>query len=99
MSEPDAKRQQLLARLSRGLVYTTPLLVAVTGAAGMHAIISDLRADQVPSASQSANPDSSSTAAPEATPEATPEAAPEATPEATPEAMPEATPEAPSSNN
>ena len=76
MSEQE--RQQLLKKLSRGLVYTTPLLIAMTGAAAIHGVYSDLT--QGPNDSP----------VPTSAPEATPEAAPEATPEAAPEAMPEA---------
>ena len=87
MKDDHPTRRQLIARLSRTVVYTTPLLIAVTGAASLHAIVSDIR-------QPGDTPDTGPEAMPEATPEATPEAAPEATPEATPEAVPEATPEA-----
>lgn len=80
----EQQRQQLLKKLSRGLVYTTPLLIAITGAAAIHGLYADI----------SQAPSTEPTSAPEATPEAMPEAAPEATPEATPEAMPEAMREA-----
>ncbi len=93
MSETEKKRQQLLARLSRGLVYTTPLLAAVAGAASLHAIISDItdspRQSSVTTQS-SASSAGSRVAAPEANAEAGPEASAEASPEAAPEAMPEA---------
>ena len=68
----DTDRKRLLARLSRGVVYSAPLLIAVTGAASLHAIVSDIR--------------TTPEATPEAMPEAAPEAAPEAMPEASPEA-------------
>ncbi len=89
----DDARQRLKRRLSRTVVYTAPLMIAVTGAASLHAIISDVRdgVEQQPSAG---TPQSTSRPAPEAMPEGMPEAAPEAQPEAMPEASPEAMPEA-----
>ncbi|MDR9432575.1 MAG: hypothetical protein RI539_00285 [Spiribacter sp.] len=99
MSEQEQARQRLLAKLSRSLVYTTPLLVAVTGAAAVHGIISDMTTERGPAATQAApehtsNTETNSEAVPEANPEAMPEATPEASPEAMPEAIPEATGEA-----
>ncbi len=96
----DTDRKRLLARLSRGVVYSAPLLIAVTGAASLHAIVSDIRTPpesagvERDSAAPGATPEATPEAMPEAAPEATPEAMPEATPEAAPEAMPEASPEA-----
>lgn len=90
----DQERQQLLKKLSRGLVYTTPLLIAMTGAAAIHGVYSDLAQRPNEQLAPASTPKAAPEAAPEATPEATPEAAPEATPEAAPEAMPEAMPEA-----
>ena len=106
MSDTEQKRQRLLANLSRSVAYTAPLLVAVTGAASLHAIVADVRdatptmdkatlpRDGTPAPAPEATPEGMPEAAPEAAPEAVPEAAPEAAPEASPEAMPEAAPEA-----
>lgn len=93
MPANDDARQRLKRRLSRTVVYTAPLMIAVTGAASLHAIISDVRdgVERQPSAGAS---QSSTAPAPEAMPEGMPEGAPEAQPEAMPEASPEAMPEA-----
>ncbi len=102
MPSDNVLRQRLKHRLSRTVVYTAPLMIAVTGAASLHGIISDLRdgIDRAPGArtatsqpTPSAIPEGMPEGAPEAMPEAAPEAAPEALPEAQPEAMPEAVPE------
>lgn len=96
MSDHNESRQRLKRRLSRTVVYTAPLMIAVTGAASLHAIVNDLSDGvdrRTPSPTPEAVPEGMPQAAPEAMPEATPEAMPEAQPEAVPEAMPEAVPE------
>ena len=101
VSAVETQRQRLIRRLSRGVAYTTPVLVAITGAAALHGLIADFsdrdagEAAALPEASApEATPESTPEATPEAIPEARPEAAPEAAPEATPQAVPEAAPEA-----
>ena len=105
VSAVETQRQRLIRRLSRGVAYTTPVLVAITGAAALHGLIADfsdrdageaaaLPEASAPAASAEAMPEATPEAIPEAIPEARPEAAPEAAPEATPQAVPEAAPEA-----
>ncbi|MEX0448983.1 hypothetical protein V6X63_04395 [Spiribacter sp. 221] len=98
MPPKETSRERLRRQLARGIAYTTPILVAVTGAAAVHALISDIAGDNTPDPGAGAVPEATapgaSAATPEAMPEAAPEAAPEAGPEAVPEAMPEAVPEA-----
>ena len=99
--ETRQKRQQLRRRLSRSVAYTTPLLMAVTGAAGLHGVVSDIgdgrlgtRADRtsIPEPASRAT-DEAPAATPEGMPEGVPEGMPEGAPEGLPEGLPEATPE------
>lgn len=95
MSSSEDPRQRLKQRLSRTVVYTAPLMIAVTGAAGLHAIVNDLRGGlELQRSPATSTPDTAPQSVPEGMPEAAPEAMPEAAPEAMPEATPEATPEA-----
>jgi len=95
--ETQQKRQQLRRRLSRSVAYTTPLLMAVTGAAGLHGVVSDIGDGRLgTSADRTSIPEPASRTAdddPAATPEGLPEGMPEGAPEGVPEGLPEATPE------
>ncbi len=94
MSPKETQRERLRRQLSRGIAYTTPILIAVTGAAALHGLISDATGNNTPGPGAGAVPEATAPSSAVATPEAMPEAAPEASPEAAPEAMPEAAPEA-----